>query len=149
MPGTLAAPSPSPEGKGAGVEAAATSLPSLHTPSPSGRLPDLPYLSQPSCVLSSSLTHCSPRNIPIQVARGMTALPGHQAVAQNKSQPSFLLAAFTQVQGQASQGMARLRHTSPSGQGLSRGSGARRPVSLALPTKCQNTPLLLQARKAC
>lgn len=86
-------------------------------------------------VPSSSPTHCSARNIPIQAGRQMTTLPGEQAMDQNKLQPSFLLAMLTQVQGRASQEMARLHHTSSSGTGpsqeLLRGSGTRRPVSLA------------------
>lgn len=121
-------PPPSPEGNGAGVEAATTSLPSLHTPKslcPAPR-PATPEPAQLH-VLSSSLTHCSARNIPIQVAREMTALPGDQAVAQNKLQPSFLLAALTQVRRQTSQEMARLCHTSPSGAGTAPGLRGQTP----------------------
>lgn len=70
---------------------------------------------------------------------------------QNKLQLSFLLAMLTQVQGRASQEMARLPHTSSSGTGpsqeLLRGSGTRRPVSLAPAHQMPEHPTIVISQK--
>lgn len=108
-------------------------------------------------VLSSSPTHCSARNILIQVAREMTALPGDQAVAQNKLQPSFLLAILTQVRGVVcsprSEGRQARRWpdcATPAllGQKLPRGSGARHPVSLAPAHQMPEHPTVVTSQKS-
>lgn len=118
------------------------SLPSLHAPSASGQPAALPHLGQPSCKAPSSVTHCSARNAPIQAAE-MPALPGEQAMDQNKPRLSFLLRSPRSTAGKPGGGQAEPHQPFWGGaaQELRRGSrqGGRWPWRMR--TKRKNNPL--------